>query len=266
MQRSTVLILVSLVVIAGAAVFLTVAELSDNRHLPDSCNAPFSEPDIGDPPSEVPPPIAIDIIPKTSQVGQNRTTMFLVCIANPEENNQSVDPIIGLWHSGEKEDMMHAIGKDESVISTDNHVGTLPMDVQRNDRMGRYVYAGVLEPGEVVHYTIIGSNLSDTSSYTINAEAGRYPQIGQNEISLNVTCPPSCAIVVGIEAVEGFLDEYGMAILAILGTIFTILGVLVAIYDSETILSALRVWDESGSPKESGRSEEESGRSKERKS
>lgn len=258
MKRHNAVIFVLAVAVAGAVGFGTLAELPDTRSLPETCDAPFSAPRIGEPRPGQPPTLAIDVVPQTRQVNQNRTAVFHVCIGNPKENNQSVDPIVALWHSGEETDRMYIVGPDVSLIPTDNHVGKLPMDVPINGGMGRYIYGGTLEPGEITQYTIVASNLTETGRYDVQAEPLDLPDIGHNEGTLTVACSLSCAIAVGIEAVERFLDEYGMLILGILGTSFTILGVLVSLYGSETVLSALRFWKESGSSQESGQSEEES--------
>lgn len=255
MNGTKPVIVILFVVLIAAVVLFIGPEVPDNRPVPQSCNAPFSEPSIDEPPPGQPAQVVIDVVPRTRQVALNRTAVLLICVANPMENNRTVDPIVAIQHSGEDEDTMHLAGRDLSLIPTDNHVGILPMDVPIQDDMGRYVYGGSLEPGGVTQYTVVGSNLSRTGRYDIRAEPIQRPHLGQNEITLTVTCPPSCAIAVGIGAANAFLDEYGMFLLAIVTAVSGILGVLTALYGADAVLSALRFWEDSNS-RETGPPEE----------
>lgn len=251
MNRKAAVVVIVLVSVAVTVPFLLSDGVPDSRPLPGSCDAPVSEPEIEGPTGDLPPTLAFDVVPQTRQIEPNQTAVFLVCVANPRENNRTVNPILTFWHSGSSRNAIHVVGRDVASIPTGDHVGILPLDVRFDDGRGRYVAGEPLDPGEVTQYTIVASNLSETGQYVIRAKAGEYRYFGTNEIELNVVCSPSCTIAAAIGTVERFLAEYGTFIVAVLGTAFTILAVLIQLYGRKRTLTALGIADESGTSEES---------------
>lgn len=139
-----------------------------------------------------------------------------------------------VWHSGD-EKMMDLIGPS-SCFTNDNMAGVQaigPSDEKRcdgkpeNDGMVRYAAKNGLQPGDVIHYTVV-ANLSQTGTYDIQAEYGRY-DISDREFkpsasdssTLTVYCSLSC-----------LWRRHQNVILSIIGIVIGLIGIVLT---SETL-------------------------------
>ncbi|WP_128478787.1 hypothetical protein [Halorussus pelagicus] len=196
------------------------------------------------------PILQLSIAPQERQVVRGESELFVICIANPAQHDQAMrNVIVYIEHDGSEEDNMSAIGPS-LLIPTDNRIGMKPLDSSWDGgkRWGHGFALEEIEPGEVVQYTVVVSDVPETGKREIITEvdydfsiAGNTSNHTVSEIAqLRVECPPSCALDAGIVAGEEFLRKYLELILLVLGTLFTILGVIIALVGPRKVREMVR--------------------------
>lgn len=193
------------------------------------------------------PVLRISIAPKERRVTRGDSDIFLVCIANPPKYNQTVSGVMTIIrHNGVTEDNMSAVGPS-LTIPTKNHVGLQPIDTPWTVGEGHGFAVKSIEPGEVVQYTIVVSDLPQTGERNLITEVDyHYSVAGERKnhtvkrmAQLNVVCPPSCALSAGVSVVKEILWKHPELLLLIVGTVFTILGVLIALIGPQKVRKML---------------------------
>lgn len=195
-----------------------------------------------------PPKARVSLMPGERRVTPGQTEVLLVCVTNPKENTEPIEPMVIFYTDLNKPNKIYVIGRNVP-FRTKNHVGEFSLQQPKSgvkgekEGKGKDMVAGEIEPGEVVQYTIIASDIEERGKHRIRVrvEVPVFPNRSLRYLNyerasyVNVVCAPSCAIATGIESITQLWKKYGDTIIAVFVAILTIISLIITIVGPEKV-------------------------------